>query len=89
MDLDLFLEQAWLARFSLLSGLQVTLGTSLLSILLATLALRPATTRRTWGYRRAEVLGATLQAAVLLAVGGYIAVEAIVRLCGVRLELFY
>ena len=38
MDLDLFLEQAWLARFSLLSGLQVTLGTSLLSILLATLA---------------------------------------------------
>ena len=30
MDLDLFLEQAWLARFSLLSGLQVTLGTSLL-----------------------------------------------------------
>jgi cobalt-zinc-cadmium efflux system protein len=46
----------------------------------ATLALRPATTKRTWGYRRAEVLGATLQAAVLLAMAGYIAVEAISRL---------
>ncbi len=51
-----------------------------IALVAATLALRPATTRRTWGYRRAEVLGATLQAAVLLAVGGYIAVEAIVRL---------
>jgi cobalt-zinc-cadmium efflux system protein len=45
----------------------------------ATLALRPATARRTWGYRRAEVLGATVQAAVLLAVGVYVIVEAISR----------
>ncbi|WP_456600632.1 cation diffusion facilitator family transporter [Blastococcus sp. SYSU DS0616] len=51
-----------------------------IALVAATLALRPATSQRTWGYRRAEVLGATLQAAVLLAVGGYIAVEAVGRL---------
>ncbi|MCF6506094.1 cation transporter [Blastococcus sp. MG754426] len=51
-----------------------------IALVAATLAARPATSRRTWGYRRAEVLGATLQAAVLLAVGGYIAVEAFARL---------
>ena len=44
------------------------------------LAGRPATDRRTWGYRRAEVLAATLQAAVLLAVGVFILVEGIQRL---------
>ena len=31
-----------------------------IALIAATLALRPATTKRTWGYRRAEVLGATL-----------------------------
>ena len=46
----------------------------------ATLAARPATARRTWGYRRAEVLGATLQAAALLAVGAYVFIEGIRRL---------
>ena len=46
----------------------------------AMLASRPATDRRTWGYRRAEVLAATLQAAVLLAVGVFILVEGIRRL---------
>ena len=51
-----------------------------IALLAATLALRPATARRTWGYRRAEVLGATLQAAVLLAVGSWICVEAVRRL---------
>jgi cobalt-zinc-cadmium efflux system protein len=50
------------------------------ALLAATLALRPATVQRTWGYRRAEVLGATLQAAVLLAVGGWICIEAVGRL---------
>jgi cobalt-zinc-cadmium efflux system protein len=50
------------------------------ALLAATLALRPATAKRTWGYRRAEVLGATLQAAVLLAVGGWICIEAFGRL---------
>ena len=51
-----------------------------IALLAATLALRPATTKRTWGYRRAEVLGATLQAAVLLAIGGWISIEAVGRL---------
>jgi cobalt-zinc-cadmium efflux system protein len=51
-----------------------------IALIAATLALRPPTARRTWGYRRAEVLGATLQAAVLLAVGGWILVEGIRRL---------
>lgn len=51
-----------------------------IALVAASLALRPATSRRTWGYRRAEVLGATLQAAVLLAVAGYITVEAVGRL---------
>jgi len=44
------------------------------------LAQRPATLARTWGFRRAEVLAAVGQAAVLLAVGGFVIVEAIHRL---------
>ena len=44
------------------------------------LARRPATLERTWGFRRAEVLAAVGQAAVLLAVGGFVIVEAVLRL---------
>lgn len=51
-----------------------------IALIAATLAARPATAKRTWGYRRAEVLGATLQAAALLAVGAYILVEGVRRL---------
>ena len=51
-----------------------------IALVAATQALRPATAKRTWGYRRAEVLGATLQAAVLLAVGVYVVIEAVRRL---------
>lgn len=51
-----------------------------LAVLAATLALRPPTSRRTWGLRRAEVLGATVQAGLLLAVGVLVAVEAVRRL---------
>jgi len=40
----------------------------------------PVTDERTWGFRRAEVLAAAAQAAVLLAVGVYILVEAVQRL---------
>jgi cobalt-zinc-cadmium efflux system protein len=46
----------------------------------AALASRPATNERTWGYRRAEVLAAAAQAAVLLAVGVFVLVEAVMRL---------
>ena len=52
----------------------------LIAVTAASLALRPATAARTWGYRRAEVLAAALQAAVLLAVGVYVLVEGVRRL---------
>ena len=51
-----------------------------LALVAAVLAGRPATQARTWGYRRAEVLAAAVQAAVLLAVGGFVLAEAIRRL---------
>lgn len=46
----------------------------------AVLARRPPTDERTWGYRRAEVLAAAAQAAVLLAVGAFVLVEGVRRL---------
>lgn len=52
----------------------------LIALTAATLSARPATERRTWGYRRAEVLAATLQAAVLLAVGAFVLIEGARRL---------
>jgi cobalt-zinc-cadmium efflux system protein len=55
-------------------------GGLLVALVAATLVTRPASPKRTWGFRRAEVLGATLQAAVLLAVGIFVVVEAIQRL---------
>lgn len=51
-----------------------------LGFVAAVLSRRPATDSRTWGYRRAEVLGAAAQAAVLLAVGVFVLVEAVRRL---------
>jgi cobalt-zinc-cadmium efflux system protein len=51
-----------------------------LALVAAVLAGRPATSARTWGYLRAEVLAAAAQATVLLAVGGFVLVEAIRRL---------
>ena len=50
------------------------------AVLAATLATRPATDRRTYGFRRAEILSAALQALILLAVGAFVLVEAIRRL---------
>jgi cobalt-zinc-cadmium efflux system protein len=52
----------------------------LIALLAAALAARPETAARTWGYRRAEVLAATVQAAVLLAVGVFVLVEGVRRL---------
>ncbi|MBC7591795.1 MAG: cation transporter [Salinibacterium sp.] len=51
-----------------------------IALIAATLAGRPATAKRTWGFARSEVLGATAQAAVLLAVGIFVVVEAVQRL---------
>lgn len=52
----------------------------LMALTAANLIMRKPTTKRTWGFRRAEVLSATLQSALLLAVGIYAAVDAIQRL---------
>jgi cobalt-zinc-cadmium efflux system protein len=46
----------------------------------ASLMARPASTKRTFGFARAEVLGAAAQAAVLLAVAIFVVVQAIQRL---------
>ena len=51
-----------------------------LGLLAAVLSRRPPSEARTWGWRRAEVLGAALQAALLLAVGVYVLIEAVQRL---------
>jgi cobalt-zinc-cadmium efflux system protein len=51
-----------------------------LGLIAAALARRPPTSVRTWGYRRAEILGAAAQAALLLAVGVYVLVEGVQRL---------
>lgn len=51
-----------------------------MALLAARLAVRPVSDRRTWGFARAEVLAATAQAAVLLAVGLVVLVEGIQRL---------
>lgn len=51
-----------------------------MALLAARLMERPASSRRTWGFARAEVLAATAQAAVLLAVGLVVLVEGIQRL---------
>ncbi|MGN6795326.1 MAG: cation diffusion facilitator family transporter [Streptosporangiaceae bacterium] len=52
-------------------------GLSLLAVLFAT---RPATLRRTFGYARAEILAAMVNAVVLFALSAFIIVEAIRRL---------
>jgi cobalt-zinc-cadmium efflux system protein len=51
-----------------------------LALVAAVLAGRPADDRRTYGYRRAEVLGAQLNVAALLGLSAWIAWEAIERL---------
>lgn len=55
-------------------------GGLLIALMAAGLMKRAATTRRTWGLLRVEVLAATVQAAVLLGVGIVVVVEAVQRL---------
>ncbi len=50
-----------------------------LALFAANLSLRAASSKRTWGFRRAEVLAALAQSAVLLAVGVYVLVEGVRR----------
>lgn len=52
----------------------------LIALIAASLALKPTTLKRTWGYKRAEIIAAAGQAALLLGVGGYVIIEGIRRL---------
>ena len=52
----------------------------LLALTAATLVMRKPTAKRTWGFRRAEVLSATLQSALLLGVGIYAFIDGTRRL---------
>ncbi|MCK6210229.1 cation diffusion facilitator family transporter [Georgenia sp. EYE_87] len=58
----------------------VDAGGLTMALVAATLAARPATAQRTWGYRRAEVLAAAAQALVLFAVAVYAFIEGVRRL---------
>src|SRR5699024_9874334 len=51
----------------------------LVALIAATLMLRPATSRRTWGFQRVEVIAALGQATLLLGIGVYAAIEGIRR----------
>ncbi len=51
-----------------------------MALVAAYLSERPATSTHTWGWRRAEVISAALQALILICVGGYALIEAINRL---------
>ena len=55
-------------------------GGLLVALIASILMTRPVTARRTWGFQRAEVLAATAQAAVLLAVGLFVVIEGVQRL---------
>jgi cobalt-zinc-cadmium efflux system protein len=55
-------------------------GGLVMALAAASLSMRPPTSRRTWGFVRTEVLAATAQAAILLAVGVYAVVEGVQRL---------
>lgn len=51
-----------------------------MALIAARLMARPSTNKRTWGFARAEILAATAQAAILLAVGLVVLVEGVQRL---------
>jgi cobalt-zinc-cadmium efflux system protein len=55
-------------------------GSLLLALVVAAVAERPRSARKTYGYQRAEVLGALLNAIALLGVAAWIVVEAVHRL---------
>ncbi|WP_103062154.1 cation diffusion facilitator family transporter [Actinomyces qiguomingii] len=53
-----------------------------MALVAAQLTTRPATDRSTWGLRRAEILGAAVQAALLGTVGVIVGVRAVIALVG-------
>ena len=52
----------------------------LVALVAANLMMRPATSKRTWGFRRIEVIAAMFQSVLLLVVGIYAAIEGVRRL---------
>lgn len=52
----------------------------LVALLAATMMMRPASSKRTWGFARVEVVAALGQATLLLVVGVYAATEGVARL---------
>jgi cobalt-zinc-cadmium efflux system protein len=69
-----------LALFADAGHMLTDVGGLALAVWATVLVDRPASTRRTFGLKRAEVLAAAAQAAVLLAVGVFVLVEGIRRL---------
>ncbi|KAB1644169.1 cation diffusion facilitator family transporter [Gulosibacter chungangensis] len=65
----------------------VDAGGLLMALTAASLMLKPPTDRHTWGFRRAEVIAAAMQAAVLLVVGLYAVYEGIRRLFSEDVEI--
>jgi cobalt-zinc-cadmium efflux system protein len=51
-----------------------------IALIAAAVAARPADDRRTFGYQRAEVFGALINAIILIALAGWVGVEAVLRL---------
>ncbi len=74
---------AWTGSLSLLVDaahmLTDTLGL-VVALIASILVTRPASSHRSWGWRRAEVIAAAAQSAILLVVGLYAIVEAVQRL---------
>ncbi|MDN5746079.1 MAG: cation diffusion facilitator family transporter, partial [Nocardioidaceae bacterium] len=52
----------------------------LVAVVAATMMLRPASSKRTWGFARIEVVAALGQAVLLLVVGTYAVIEGLRRL---------
>ncbi|MGO1538125.1 MAG: cation diffusion facilitator family transporter [Leucobacter sp.] len=52
----------------------------LVALIAGTLMLKPATSKRTWGFRRIEVIAALGQATLLIVVGMYAAIEGVRRM---------
>lgn len=55
-------------------------GGLLIALIATVLISRPPSARRTWGFRRAEVIAASVQSILLVGVGVFVAIEAIRRL---------
>ncbi|MEQ6898949.1 cation diffusion facilitator family transporter [Microbacterium sp. KR10-403] len=58
-----------------------------IALIASSVALRPANDRRTFGYQRAEVLGALVNAVILIVLAVWVAVEGVLRLTGERVEV--